>query len=261
MSSLRNIVASILLLAAVIAIFLPLPGESDDHLLTEEETSDATLTIFSDRDSRLIEPLIAQFEADTGIPTHLFTGSVENLIQQAVTPDVFLSDSSHAMDLLSEQQLLDPLPTYLTNGVYEQFIFETWAGVSARVQVVAYNPESLQPENLPSVLPEENSIEKMLAGDVALVNHTLVLRTLTENPSVPLAFTYREPVLTLSGVAIFAKSDSKPLAQQFISYLYFPAGQTYFRDTLFEYPVMAGIKPDERLMLLTELLPIIKEIN
>lgn len=239
MSNLRNIIAVLLLSLAVLAIVVPLPDEGKEHLLTEAETSDTTLTVFSDRDPSLIAPLVEQFEADTGIQTRFIavqTDSVVEDIRKAdLTADVFLSEDSRAMTLLSDAALLDALPRYLTTGLDERFIFPEWAGVSARVDFLV-SPAPNQP--------------------AARISAALLLKILEQNPDFP--FVYVPADLAVSSMAIFAHSDSKPLAQQFISYLYFPAGQMYFRDTVHEYPLMPGMESDQRLMPLSEILPTIE---
>ncbi len=239
MTTLRNLIAVLLLSLAVLAIVVPLPDEGKDHLLTEAETSDTTLTVFSDRDPSLIAPLVAQFEADTGIQTHFIAVRTDSLledIQKAnLTPDVFLSQDDRAMTLLSEAALLDALPRYLTTGLEEQFISPEWAGVSAQVSFFI-SPA----QNLPAARISAPTLSKLLA----------------QQPALP--FFYVPADISVSSVAIFAQSDSKPLAQQFISYLYFPAGQTYFRDAAHEYPLMSGMESDQRLMPLGEILPTIE---
>lgn len=265
MTSLRSIIASLLLLIAVLAIVVPLPDEGKEYLLREEEASDATLTIFSDREPALIEPLLAQFEADTGVKTRLIPVKTDSAVGEIASsdaiPDVFLSEDSRAISTLADAELLDMLPRYLTNGLDAYFIEPDglWAGVSARVQFIVYDPQQWTPENLPS--PVTNEIGKFLSGEVdaVQVSSPVLLRTL--DSTAPRPFAYLPVEISASGVGIFARSDSKPLAQQFITYLYFPAGQTYFRDAAYEYPLMPGIESDQRLMPLAEILPTIEGSN
>ncbi len=246
MSNLRNWVAGLILAAVAVAIFLPLPGEDTDHLLTEDEASDTTLTILTDSD--LFTPLIAQFEADTRLETRVIVASPEKL--QDTEGDLLLLSDSAWMALWGEQKLLDSLPAYLTNGVPPVLVKEFWAGVSVRTQWIVYNPQKVTPTTLPKNLPELDSLEQLQTGKVeaALVSQMLALQS-------DLAMTLPENFeMTVTAVAILANADSKPLAQQFISYLYFSAGQTYFRDVLLDYPVMTGVESNHRLIPLADLL-------
>jgi iron(III) transport system substrate-binding protein len=62
-------------------------------------------------------------------------------------------------------------------------------------------------------------------------------------------------LVNVAGVGILASSDNTDAAQVFVDYLVGEAGQTYFAEKTFEYPLLEGIEPSAELPTLESLEP------
>jgi len=115
--------------------------------------SGTELTVYSAQHEDLVRVMLDGFARETGIDVKLRSGGDFELGNQLVQEgsaspaDVFLTENSPAMTLVSGQGLLAPLdagtlaqvpPQYASSG-------KDWVGFAARSTVLAYNP-SLQPE-------------------------------------------------------------------------------------------------------------------
>ncbi len=97
--------------------------------------------------------------------------------------------------------------------------------------------------------------------DVGLVNHYYLYRFLAEEGETFPARNYFLPdggpgsLVMVSGAGILDGGENPANAQKFIEYLLSPAGQQYFADETYEYPVIAGMQLPSQLTPLDELLP------
>lgn len=62
-------------------------------------------------------------------------------------------------------------------------------------------------------------------------------------------------LVNVAGVGLLAGSENSEAATAFIAYLLSPAGQKFFAEKTFEYPLVAGTNPSEGLPLLADLQP------
>jgi len=114
-----------------------------------------SLVIYSGRSEELVAPLIARFEAATGIETSVrYAGSTElaaTLIEEGDNSpaDVFFAQDPASLGRVAG--LLTPLPTELIVVVPPAFRDRDrrWVGVSGRVRVLAYNPTEVDLASLP----------------------------------------------------------------------------------------------------------------
>ncbi len=119
-------------------------------------TSDApaleggTLTLYSGRNEELVEPLIADFEAATGIDVEVRYGSSAEMGAALMeegdgTPaDVFFSQEVGALGVLAKADLLTSLPDEVVQLVDERFRpaeGNPWVGVTGRSRVIVYNKD------------------------------------------------------------------------------------------------------------------------
>lgn len=118
---------------------------------------DDPLTIYSGRNEDLIGPLVEIFEDATGIETDVRYGSSPDLALlietegDATPADVFISQSPGAMGYLATQDRLQTLPADVLDTV--DAVYQagdgTWVGFSGRQRVLVYNPNLVDPADLP----------------------------------------------------------------------------------------------------------------
>lgn len=160
MSKIRLVIGSVLLIAALAAIVMPLPGQNADHLLTAAEAQGTTLSIYSGRSEELVGPIIEQFEQDTGIEVDVRYGDSASMALTILEEgsntqaDVFFSQDAGALGLLAKNDVLAELPTYILDSVETRFRSEDdlWVGVTGRARVVTFNTDALDAEELPETL-------------------------------------------------------------------------------------------------------------
>lgn len=157
MKGIKSTISIILIVAASLAIILPLPTGETEHLLTAAEAQDTTLTIYSGRSEELVGPVIERFEQDTGIEVEVVYGSTTTLALQIIEEgenspaDIFFAQDAGALGLLADEGLLDTLPSYLLESVDPRFRSpdDEWVGITGRARVVTYNTDAVSEEDLP----------------------------------------------------------------------------------------------------------------
>lgn len=114
--------------------------------VANDETS---LVIYSGRSEALIQPLIDQYQQETGVKIEVrYAGSAElaaQLLEEGASSpaDVFFAQDAGALGAVSKAGLLKTLD----QGVLDKVDIEyrandgSWIGVSGRVRVLNYNPE------------------------------------------------------------------------------------------------------------------------
>ena len=148
----------ILLVASlVIVVLVAFTGcsKSKDGESTSSAKASGTIVVYTGRSLDLIEPIVEDFEKETGIKVELRDGESGELATQILTEgdaskaDVFFSQDAGALGLLSDRDLLTKLPSDITQPVGDRFksTKDEWVGTSGRARVVVYNP------NLVSELP------------------------------------------------------------------------------------------------------------
>lgn len=126
---------------------------------TVGEASQTTLTIYSSRTQSLVQPLLEQFAADTGININVrydtTAGVVSTLLEEGARSPadvVYLAESS-GLGALSERGALATLPETVLSSVDQRFRSSKgeWVGVSGRAKTVVYNTTRIDPaRDLPS---------------------------------------------------------------------------------------------------------------
>lgn len=168
MHRVRFIIATSLLLIALASVVIPIPPSSNgDHLLDAAEAQGTTLTVYSGRNENLVGPIIEQFEQDTGIEVEVHYGDTSSLALTLLeegenTPaDVFFAQDAGALGLLSNNDRLATLPTYILDSVEPRFRSAEgeWVGVTGRARVIAYNTDVLAEDDLPTSLLEVTAPE------------------------------------------------------------------------------------------------------
>jgi len=147
-------IVSILTMLALVAC----SSDSSDEAKSNGEKE--KIVVYTGRNLDLVEPLVEQFEKDSGIEVELREGESAELATQIVTEgkstkaDVFFSQDAGALGLLDSNNLLAKIPSDVTKDVEERFksTDDTWVGTSGRARVLVYN-ESIGTE-FPKTLDE-----------------------------------------------------------------------------------------------------------
>lgn len=109
------------------------------------------LVIYSGRSESLVQPIIDQFAAATGIDVEVRYGSTSEiagvLLEEGdVSPaDVFYAQDPGGVGAVSAAGLLAPLPGEILERVPTRFAADdgTWVGISGRARVVVYNTDEI----------------------------------------------------------------------------------------------------------------------
>ena len=116
-----------------------------------------SLTIYSGRSKSLVQPLIKQFEAETGIEVKVRYGKTAQLHAALMEEgeqspaDVFWSQDAGALGALATAGFFTELPGELTDKLPELFRNSSglWVATSGRARVLAYAPERVSADELP----------------------------------------------------------------------------------------------------------------
>ena len=120
-------------------------------------SGDESLTVYSGRSEDLIQPLIDQFEEETGIDvTVRYAGSADlaaTILEEgdASPADVFYAQDPASLGSVALAGLFAELDDDLTDAVPARFsdTDSQWVGISGRARVVVYDGTRINPEDLP----------------------------------------------------------------------------------------------------------------
>ncbi len=115
-----------------------------------------TLTIYSGRGQGLVEPLVRQFQAETGIRVNVRYGTDAQILaalqeEGSRSPaDLFWANTAGALGAASERGLFVRLGEAITR-IPVGFVpaSRQWVPLTVRLRAVAYNPARVKPEDLP----------------------------------------------------------------------------------------------------------------
>ncbi len=125
-------------------------------------SSGPTLTLYSAQHQDLSQAWIDGFTKETGIRVEMRRGGDFELANQilaegdASPADVFITENSPALSLLSSKGALAPLDSPTLAQVPARFSSGAgdWVGIAARSTVVIYNPALITPDQLPKSIME-----------------------------------------------------------------------------------------------------------
>ena len=111
-------------------------------------------------------------------------------------------------------------------------------------------------------------IEALAAGeiDAGLPNHYYLLRFKQADPDYPVAQAFFKAsdagnLVNIAGVGVLKTAENKEAALKFVEFLLSPKAQQYFTSDVFEYPVTEGVKQNENLVPLSELIKLAPVFN
>lgn len=115
------------------------------------------LIIYSGRSKSLVEPLIEEFEKETGIRVRVRYGDTSQLAVALLEEgrrspaDLFWAQDGGALGVLSNRGMFARLPQSMIDKTPELFRSGdgTWVATSGRARVVAYNPDRVSRDELP----------------------------------------------------------------------------------------------------------------
>ena len=116
-----------------------------------------SLTIYSGRSKSLVEPIIKQFEKETGIEVKVNYGGTTQLAAALLTEGdkspaaLFWAQDAGALGAVSKKAMFEKLPETILTQVPSDFRDANgfWVATSGRARVLAYSPERVKMEELP----------------------------------------------------------------------------------------------------------------
>lgn len=117
-----------------------------------------TITLYNGQHPQLTQALVSAFEKQTGIHVNVRTDDgivlADQILQEGShsPADVYLTENSPELMLLSEHHLLAGLPTSTTGQVPARYNSPTgnWVAVALRVSALSYNPSLVPASKLPA---------------------------------------------------------------------------------------------------------------
>ena len=116
-----------------------------------------TLTVYSGRSKSLVEPIIKQFEQETGIQVKVSYANTTQLAATLLTEGdkspaaLFWAQDAGALGAVSKKAMFEKLPESILGKVPLNFrdADGRWVATSGRARVLAYSPERVKMEELP----------------------------------------------------------------------------------------------------------------
>lgn len=147
-----------LLTASALAAPLAACGSDDDPGSEETAAEDQPVVLYSGRNEELIQPLLDQFTADTGIKVDVrYFDSAEAaglLLEEGdrSPADLFLSQDAGALGAVAKAGLLGELDADLLGLVPEVYRSSegAWVGLTGRSRVMVYDPAKITADQLPA---------------------------------------------------------------------------------------------------------------
>lgn len=120
--------------------------------------SAARITVYSGRSEKLVGPILAAFQKETGITLDVRYGETAALATLILEEGwrspatVFLAQDVGAVGALTERGLLAPLPDDVLARVPEKYraVKKTWVGVTGRARTIVYAPSRTKEDQLPA---------------------------------------------------------------------------------------------------------------
>jgi iron(III) transport system substrate-binding protein len=144
--------------AAVIITALALTAAAcEGNSAGDEAVDESKLVVYSGRQEALVQPVVDDFQAETGIEVSTRYGNTAQLAAQIIEEgdrtkaDVYFSQDAGALGALTKEEMLAELPADVLDLVDPRYRADdgTWIGTSARARVIVYDPKQLTEAEVP----------------------------------------------------------------------------------------------------------------
>jgi len=116
-----------------------------------------SLVVYSGRQEKLVQPIIDQFAAASGIDVQVKYGKTAEIAATLLeegdnTPaDIFWAQDPGGLGAVSQADMLADLPDALLNKVSSPFRSPDgmWVGISGRARTIVYNTDTINPDQIP----------------------------------------------------------------------------------------------------------------
>jgi iron(III) transport system substrate-binding protein len=123
----------------------------------DEAVDESKLVVYSGRQEALVQPVVDDFRAVTGIEVSVRYGNTAQLAAQIIEEgdrtkaDVYFSQDGGALGALTKERMLAELPADVLDLVDPRYRADdgTWIGTSARARVIVYDPKQLTEAEVP----------------------------------------------------------------------------------------------------------------
>jgi len=148
--------------------------EGSVEAVAADPESDNYLLVYCGRSESLVQPLIDQFIAETGIEVEVRYGNTPEMAAllleegEATQAGVFLAQDAGALGAISRAGLFTTLPDDIASAVPSGFTSTdgSWVGVTGRARVIVYDAETVTEEKLPTTA--EEIVSPQWAGKVGV---------------------------------------------------------------------------------------------
>ena len=118
------------------------------------------LTLYSGRSESLIDPLIKQFENNTGVEVQIKYATTSQLAltileeKDRSPADLFFAQDAGALGLLSDNNLNAKISDNLLNKINSKFVSSNsdWIGITGRARTIDYNINLVNESDLPRTI-------------------------------------------------------------------------------------------------------------
>lgn len=159
----RRIAAAVAVgVAAVLTLSACGSDEPTETDVTADTDADAALVVYSGRNEKLVGDVFESFERETGIEIQVRYGKSAEMAAQLqeegskTDADLFLSQDAGALGAIESEGLAAELPAQTLALVPQQYRSEQdqWVGVTGRVRVLGYDPDTVAASELPASVYE-----------------------------------------------------------------------------------------------------------
>ena len=120
------------------------------------------ITLYSGRSPHLLQPLLDRFSEETGIEVQVRYGGTAEMAATILEEgprspaDIFFAQDAGALGALAVAGVFRPLPPDIVNLVDARFRSpdNLWVGISGRARVIAYNTDTVSPDQLPTSIDD-----------------------------------------------------------------------------------------------------------